>query len=80
MVRSATENVDVLVYAGLFLFDTYPDLLADLTARAAAGTRVRLALGAPGSAAVRRRGDEEGIDMAGRSRMALAILAGLQSN
>ena len=77
MVRAAEDNIDVLVYAGLFLFDTYPDLLADLTDRAAAGARVRLALGDPDSAAVRHRGDEEGVDMSGRARMALDIVAGL---
>jgi len=77
MVRKATESIDVLVYAGLFLFDTYPDLLADLTERAASGTRVRLTLGDPDSAAVEHRGDEEGIDMAGRARMALGIVARL---
>lgn len=77
MVRKSTEHIDVLVYAGLFLFDTYPDLLADLTERAAGGTRVRLALGDPDSAAVKHRGDEEGVDMSGRARMALGIVAGL---
>lgn len=77
MVRNATEHIDVLVYAGLFLFDTYPDLLADLTAKAAAGARVRLALGDPDSAAVKHRGDEESVDMSGRTRMAIAIVGGL---
>lgn len=77
MVERATESVDLLVYAGLFWFDGHPDLIAILKDRAAAGVRVRFTFGDPDSEVVAQRGADEGIDMAGRVRMALGIVSPL---
>ena len=74
MVRGAKDCVNLLVYAGLFWVDAHPDIPDTLNARAAAGVSVRLALGDPDSPAVAARGVEEGIDMAGRVRIALGLL------
>lgn len=76
LTHSARDYIDVLVYAGLFLWDGNPDLPAVLAQKGAAGTRVRLALGDPDSTAVYQRGEDEGIGagMAARIHMALAYL------
>jgi hypothetical protein len=58
---SATEIIDVLVYAALFLPEQQPKLLTKLCRQADAGTRIRFLLGDPTCAAVARRGQEEGI-------------------
>ncbi len=60
----ATEQLDVLVYAALFLPEQQPKLLKQLCRRAEAGTKVRFLLGDPDCAAVAQRGDEEGIGAA----------------
>ncbi len=60
----ARAFIDVLVYAALFLPEQNPDLVDLLRDKGAAGTRVRLLLGDPGSQAVYVRGHEEGIDEA----------------
>jgi len=72
----ATDAIDVLAYAGLFLLDSEPDLADVLVRRAAEGVRVRLLIGDPDSDAVALRGDEEGIEegMAERTRMARTYL------
>jgi len=76
LTHSAREHIDVLVYAGLFLWDGNPDLPAVLAQKGEAGTRVRLALGDPTCAAVHQRGDDEGIGagMAARIHMSLGYL------
>ena len=77
LVGDAREEVNLLVYAGLFWFDAYPDIVWNLLARADAGVRVRLLFGDPESEAVGTRGAEEGIDVAARVRMALRLIAPL---
>lgn len=57
----ASEGIDVLVYAALFLPEQQPKLLKQLCRQAESGTRIRFLLGDPDSEAVARRGDEEGI-------------------
>ena len=57
----ASEQIDVLVYAALFLPEQQPKLVKQLCRRAQAGTKIRFLLGDPDSDAVARRGDEEGI-------------------
>jgi len=76
LARSSREEVDILAFSALFLPDYYPDLSAQLAAQAKAGLRVRIALGDPGSHAVRQRGSEETIDdgLVGRVKAHLAYL------
>lgn len=76
LLSRASRNVDVLAYAALFLPELDPSLVNDLAGRAAEGARVRVALGEADGAAVRLRGDEEGIGhgMAARVTMTLAHL------
>ncbi|MFF8522972.1 XRE family transcriptional regulator [Streptomyces werraensis] len=71
LIEKATDQVDILVYAGLFLFDSNPDLPDQLAEKAKAGAQVRILLGDPDSEAVRQRGEEEGIggDLAARARI-----------
>jgi len=71
LIDSATESIDVIVYAGLFLVDTHPDLADALAAKARAGVKVRVMLGDPESEIVAQRGVEEGIgeDLAARIRL-----------
>ena len=61
LFRGAADQIDVLVYAGLFLPEQQPKLMKDLCRQGAAGTRIRFLLGDPDSEAVARRGAEEGI-------------------
>jgi hypothetical protein len=79
LVNDAVEAIDVLVYAGLFLFDTNPEFADALSDRARQGCVVRLLLGDSDSAVVANRGAEEGIgaDLAARIRLTLRALGGL---
>ena len=76
LIEAASERIDVLVFAGLFLPDGYPEVAKLLASKAEQGTKVRLALGDPDSDAVRRRGDEEriGDGLAARVRLSLMYL------
>jgi transcriptional regulator with XRE-family HTH domain len=76
LATRTVDAIDILVYAGLFLWDGGPDLPTVIRKRAEEGTAVRLLLGNPDSDAVARRGEEEGIDegMAARIRISLAYL------
>jgi hypothetical protein len=76
LLEAATDRIDVLVYAGLFLPDGYPEIAKLLATKAEQGTKVRLTLGGPDSDAVRRRGEEEGIGdgLAARVRLGLLYL------
>jgi transcriptional regulator with XRE-family HTH domain len=76
LVEAASECIDILVFAGLFLPDGHPDLVTTIAEKAQAGTRVRIALGDPESDAVRLRGEEEGIGdgLAARIRLSLSYL------
>ncbi|MFJ9447245.1 helix-turn-helix domain-containing protein [Kitasatospora sp. NPDC101235] len=51
LLRGAVDRIDLALSCGLFLADAVPDLVELLTERAAAGTRVRLALPDPTQAA-----------------------------
>ena len=77
IVQNASKSIDLLVYAGLFWFDSYPDLVPAMRERASAGGSVRLVLGDPESAPVRERSEEEGTDIAARCRMTLGLIAPL---
>ncbi|MFF4390566.1 XRE family transcriptional regulator [Streptomyces sp. NPDC001552] len=71
LIDNAVSHVEVLVYAGLFLFDGHPELAERLSRKARAGAQVRILLGNPTSEVLRQRGEEEGIgaDLAARARM-----------
>lgn len=79
LLESATENIDILVYSGLFLIDTNPDLPQLIEKKAADGLTARLLYGDPDSAVVANRGEEEGIgeNLAARVRMSLSYMNGL---
>lgn len=76
LVDEATEQIDILAFAGTFLHDAVPDFYERVAARAAAGVRVRLLFGDPASAAVAQRGEEEGIgeSLAARCTLTWAYL------
>jgi hypothetical protein len=57
----AKAYVDILVYAGLFLPEQYPELVTAFCEKAEAGVRHRLLLGDPASGPVATRGAEERI-------------------
>jgi hypothetical protein len=73
LLDNAHEQIDILVYAGLFLPDGHPDLAGVLSSKANHGTKIRLAFGDPGCDAVRRRGDEEGISSGLGARIYLSL-------
>lgn len=73
LITSATEAVDVLVYAGTFLHDSIPGFVEALGNRAAAGVRVRVLIGDPESQAVALRGHEEGIGDSMAARCSLSL-------
>ena len=59
MLAQASEHIDVLVYAAVFLHEAYPRLNDLLRERAADGCSVRIALGDAESENVQKRGEEE---------------------
>lgn len=73
LLDAATEHIDVLAYAALWLWDAVPDFAQRLAEKASGGVHVRVCLGDPDSDAVRRRGREEGIGDAIASRCQLAL-------
>ncbi|MGG7569750.1 XRE family transcriptional regulator [Streptomyces sirii] len=74
MLTQAREQIDVLVYAAVFLHEAYPRLNDLLRERAAEGCAVRIAVGDPGSANVRQRGEEERFGHGIESRCRLALM------
>ncbi|MGP8297549.1 XRE family transcriptional regulator [Streptomyces inhibens] len=74
MLAKARENIDILVYAAIFLHEGYPRLNDLLRERAAEGCSVRIALGDPGSENVRQRGEEERFGHGIESRCRLALM------
>jgi hypothetical protein len=73
LLETARKNVDVLVYAGLFLSDNRASLPRLLEKKAAEGLGVRILLGDPVSEAIARRGEEEGVGSAMAARIDLAM-------
>jgi transcriptional regulator with XRE-family HTH domain len=76
LIHSARQNVDVLVYAGLFLVDSNPELPAVLAEQARSHMQVRLLYGDPDSETVAWRGREEGIGehLAARIRLTMTYM------
>jgi transcriptional regulator with XRE-family HTH domain len=73
MVDAAGSRIDVLVYSGMWLWDTVPRFHDRLLERITAGVTLRICLGDPSSEAVRLRGEEEGSSDAMVSRCKIAI-------
>jgi len=73
LLAGATERVDVLAYAALFLVDNNPDLPVRLQDRSSDGVQVRLCLGDPDAEAVQQRGVDEGIGEGLRGRIQLQL-------
>lgn len=75
---SATREIAILAYAALFLAED-SGIIATLAERAAAGVRIRIALGDPDCPRVSERGDQETIGpaVAAKVRNALALFAPL---
>ena len=71
---AARERIDLLGYAMLHVLEQHPDLPAVLRERAAAGCKVRIALGDPASPAVRARDEEEGLSGGLMSRIETSLL------
>lgn len=63
LFESATREIDVLVYSGLFLTDDQA-VLKHLRLKAETGTSIRILFGDPASAEVARRSESEGIGKA----------------
>lgn len=60
LLRQTHSQLDVLVYSGGFLVESF-DLVDVIGAKAAAGTHIRILLGDPQAENVRSRGREEGL-------------------
>ncbi|MFF8900051.1 XRE family transcriptional regulator [Streptomyces lydicus] len=74
MLAEARQNIDVLVYAAVFLHEGFPRLNDLLRERAAEGCSVRIALGDAESENVRQRGEEERFGHGIESRCRLALM------
>ncbi|MCX4881678.1 XRE family transcriptional regulator [Streptomyces sp. NBC_00847] len=74
MLTQAREQIDVLVYAAVFLHEAYPRLNELLKERAAEGCTVRIAVGDADSPNVQQRGDEEKFGHGIQSRCRLALM------
>ncbi|MCW2875927.1 MAG: hypothetical protein JWQ95_27 [Sphaerisporangium sp.] len=80
LFTSARQQIDILVYSGLFLAEDVGTLRL-IAGRAEAGARVRIMLGDPGSPQVASRGVDEGIGpdvMTARIKNALKLYRPLQ--
>ena len=73
MLDASTRRIDILVYSGMWLWDTIPRFIERLLERLSAGVAVRVCLGDPDSDAVRLRGHEEGSGEGMASRCKIAI-------
>lgn len=80
LLASAKRNIDILVYAGLFLVENH-ELLDIVIDKARAQVRVRIGLGDPASPHVAERGQEEQIGeaVAAKVRNALVLYRPLSS-
>ncbi|MFG2769788.1 XRE family transcriptional regulator [Streptomyces sp. NPDC048350] len=74
LIASARRNVDILVYAAVFLHEAYPRLNELLRERAREGCRIRIAVGDADSENVRARGNEERFGHGIESRCRIALM------
>jgi hypothetical protein len=72
LLNAAENQIDVLAYAALWLWDAVPSFVDHVQLKIARGATVRICIGDPTSHAVVLRGQEEGIEsaLAGRCRLA----------
>lgn len=80
LITNASEHVEILVHAGIFLIER-PTFVRDLASKAEAGARIRLLFGEPASREVARRSEEEQLGkgtLGSRIRNALAFYRPLQ--
>lgn len=79
LLRTATESLNILVYAGPHLPEANPAWPQEIQKKCEESVKVRLAFGEPESPQVRARGDEEGVgdDLAARINYALRGIARL---
>ena len=82
LLADARENVDVLVFAGLFFLDGHSDVPQVLREKSSDGLKARLLYGDPAGSMIQQRGDDEGIgaDLAARVRIALSYLKDLEGS
>ncbi len=73
LIDNASDQIDVLVYAGLFFPEQQPDLPQILCDKVADGAHVRMLMGRDDAGPVLRRGSEEGIGDAVVSRIRNAL-------
>ncbi|MDX6739336.1 helix-turn-helix transcriptional regulator [Actinocorallia sp. A-T 12471] len=74
LLKQATERIDVLVYAAVFLHEAYPRLNDLLRERAAEGAAVWIAVGDADSSNVQQRGREERFGEGIESRCRVAAM------
>ncbi|MGW0807166.1 XRE family transcriptional regulator [Nonomuraea sp. NPDC002799] len=81
LFQSATREIDILTYSGLFLAED-TGILHLIASQARAGVRTRILLGDPDASQVAARGIDEGVGaeiMAARTRNALGLYGHLAS-
>jgi transcriptional regulator with XRE-family HTH domain len=71
LIEKSTSQIEILVYAGLFLFDSHPNLADQFAEKAKAGAHIRVLLGDTESEMIKQRGEEEGIgdSLAARAKL-----------
>jgi transcriptional regulator with XRE-family HTH domain len=69
LLNSATRQVGILVYAGLFVPEQNPQWVATLRAKAEAGAKIEILLGDPEGDQIAERGADEGIGNAMASKV-----------
>jgi hypothetical protein len=74
LFAEAKTNLDILVYAAVFLHEQHPELNALLAQKASHGCRVRIAVGDPDSPNVSARGEEERFGHGIETRCRLAVM------
>ncbi|QDY78709.1 XRE family transcriptional regulator [Streptomyces qinzhouensis] len=74
LFAQAGKQIDILVYAAVFLHEAYPRLNELLRERAADGCTVRIAIGDPESENVQQRGREEQFGHGIETRCSLALM------
>ncbi|MFE6690353.1 XRE family transcriptional regulator [Streptomyces sp. NPDC057743] len=74
LFAQASQRIDILVYAAVFLHEAYPRLNDLLSERAAEGCTIRIAVGDADSPNVQQRGQEEKFGHGIESRCQLAVM------
>jgi hypothetical protein len=74
LFRRARRAIDILVYAGVFVHEQYPDLNDLLLEKSSAGCKIRVALGDPEGICIKLRGTDEQFGHGIASRCELALM------